>query len=71
MSDEIQCVPLRVIPKPTIGPVLDSPPTWEASNHSVHFTCGHCGSPLLRAETDQVHNLQIHCRACGTYNTTD
>jgi len=71
MRDEVQRIPLRVILEPASGPVLDSPPTWEASHNSVDFTCGHCGSPLLRAERDQVRNLQIHCRACGNYNTTD
>ena len=71
MDAESQRIPLRVIPEPASGPVIRSPPTWEASRNSVDFTCGHCGSVLLRADEGQVHNLQIHCRACGNYNTTD
>ena len=69
MSGDVRRISLRLIPKPASGPVIASPPTWEASKGQIHFTCGHCGSVLLQAEEDQVRNLQIHCRACGNNNT--
>lgn len=71
MGGKVQRIPLQVISEPASGPVLHSPPTWVASHNSVDYICGHCGSVLLHAEEDQVRNLQIHCRACGNYNTTE
>jgi hypothetical protein len=45
-------ISLKVIVAPKTGHVLDAPP---ASDHSVDYTCGHCGTILLHAEKDQVH----------------
>jgi predicted RNA-binding Zn-ribbon protein involved in translation (DUF1610 family) len=62
---------LKVIPAPSIGPVVSAPPVLVASTHTVDYTCGNCGTVLLHAEDGQIHNLQIHCTKCGAYNTTD
>ena len=62
---------LKVISAPATGHVLDAPPALKASNHSVDFTCGHCGTILLHAEAFQVHGILIRCAACGSYNSTD
>jgi DNA-directed RNA polymerase subunit RPC12/RpoP len=64
-------VSLKVIPAPAIGQVVHAPPVLKASDHSIDYTCGHCGTVLLHAEANQVHGLLIHCTACGSYNTTD
>ena len=62
---------LKVIPAPSIGAVVSAPPPLIASTHTIDYTCGHCGAVLMHAEQGQVHNLVIHCIACGSYNTTD
>jgi hypothetical protein len=62
---------LKVIPAPGIGAVVSAPPPLIASIHTVHYTCGHCGAVLMHAEDGQVHNLIIHCVACGSYNATE
>jgi DNA-directed RNA polymerase subunit RPC12/RpoP len=64
-------ISLRVIVAPATGVVLDAPPVLKASDHSVDYTCGHCGTILLHAEEDQVHGVLIRCTACGSYNSTD
>jgi DNA-directed RNA polymerase subunit RPC12/RpoP len=64
-------VPLKVIDAPAVGPVVSAPPVLKASDHTVDYTCGKCGALLLHAEDNQVHNLQIHCLMCGSYNSTD
>jgi len=64
-------IALRAIKAPGVGSVLSAPPILEASGHTVDYTCGRCGTILMRAELDQVHNLLIHCTRCGTYNSTD
>ncbi len=64
-------ISLRVTPAPAIGHVLDAPPVLKASDHSVDYTCGHCGTTLLHAEENQVHGLLIRCANCGSYNSTD
>jgi predicted RNA-binding Zn-ribbon protein involved in translation (DUF1610 family) len=61
---------LTVVPAPPIGHVLDAPPVLKASEHSVDYACGRCGTTLLHAEEGQVHGLLIHCTKCGSYNTT-
>ena len=63
-------ISLTVIPAPSIGHVLDAPPVLKASEHSVDYTCGRCGTTLLHAEEGQVHGLLLHCIKCGSYNTT-
>jgi DNA-directed RNA polymerase subunit RPC12/RpoP len=64
-------ISLKVIPSPGMGHVVEAPPVLMASDHSVDYTCGHCGTILLHASEDQVHGLLIHCRQCGSYNATE
>jgi predicted RNA-binding Zn-ribbon protein involved in translation (DUF1610 family) len=51
--------------------VASAPPVLKASDHSLDFTCGNCGTVLLHADEGQVHNLQTQCLVCGRYNTTE
>jgi predicted RNA-binding Zn-ribbon protein involved in translation (DUF1610 family) len=64
-------ISLKVLPAPAIGKVLDAPPVLTASEHSVDYTCGRCGTVLLHADEGQVHGVLIHCKNCGSYNSTD
>lgn len=64
-------ISLKVVIAPAIGLVLDAPPVLMASDHSVDYTCGHCGTILLHAEENQVHGVLIRCTECGSYNSTD
>ena len=52
---------LKVITAPGIGSVLTAPPPLHASDHTIDYACGGCGTILMEAELDQVHNLLIHC----------
>lgn len=62
---------LKVIPTPNFGHPVKAPPPLVASTHTIDYTCGQCGTVLLHAEPGQVHGLLIHCKECGSYNTTD
>ena len=64
-------VRLKVIPVPSVGPVVSAPPVLIASSHTVDYTCGHCNVVLLHADREQVHNLVIRCVAYGSYNKTE
>jgi predicted RNA-binding Zn-ribbon protein involved in translation (DUF1610 family) len=64
-------ISLKVVAAPATGPVMDAPPVIMASDHSVDYTCGHCGTTLLHAEESQVHGVLIHCKRCGSYNATE
>jgi predicted RNA-binding Zn-ribbon protein involved in translation (DUF1610 family) len=64
-------IPLKVVTAPAIGVVLEAPPALVASEHSVDYTCGRCGTVLLHADEGQVHGILIHCANCGSYNSTD
>jgi DNA-directed RNA polymerase subunit RPC12/RpoP len=64
-------IPLKVVTAPAVGVVLDAPPVLRASDHSVDYTCGRCGTILLHAEENQVHGILIRCANCGSYNSTD
>jgi predicted RNA-binding Zn-ribbon protein involved in translation (DUF1610 family) len=64
-------IKLKVIKAPATGHVLDAPPVLKASDHSIDFTCGHCGTILLHAEDNQIHGVLIRCTKCGSYNATD
>jgi DNA-directed RNA polymerase subunit RPC12/RpoP len=64
-------ISLKVVFAPPTGMVLDAPPVLKASEHSVDYTCGRCGTTLLHAEEGQVRGVLIHCKNCGSYNSTD
>ena len=61
----------KLVTQPFVGRVLEVPPALNASDHTVEFLCGHCEALLMYGEHDQVHNVTIHCLACGSYNTTN
>jgi DNA-directed RNA polymerase subunit RPC12/RpoP len=71
MSPYRKVIALKVIDAPPIGPVVRAPPVLKASDHTIDYTCGKCGTLLLHAELDQIHNLNILCTKCGSYNSTD
>jgi DNA-directed RNA polymerase subunit RPC12/RpoP len=50
---------------------VSAPPVLIVSTHTVDYTCGKCGTVLMHAEEEQVHNLLIRCTECGSYNSTD
>jgi predicted RNA-binding Zn-ribbon protein involved in translation (DUF1610 family) len=64
-------ISLKVVSMPSRGIALTAPPVLFASDHSVDYTCGQCGTILLHAEENQVHGVLIHCANCGSYNSTD
>ena len=64
-------IALRVATTPAIGVVLEAPPVLTASEHSVDYTCGRCGTVLLHADEGQVHGILIRCTNCGTYNSME
>ena len=64
-------ISLRVVTAPAVGHVVDAPPVLKASENSVDYTCGHCGTILLHAEEGQVHGVLFRCAECGSYNSTD
>jgi predicted RNA-binding Zn-ribbon protein involved in translation (DUF1610 family) len=64
-------VRLTVVPASSVDFSVDAPPVIVASDHSVNYTCGSCGTVLLHAEDGQIHGLTIHCSSCGTYNSTN
>jgi predicted RNA-binding Zn-ribbon protein involved in translation (DUF1610 family) len=64
-------IPLKIVTAPAVGVVLEAPPVLKASEQSVDYTCGRCGTVLLHADEGQVHGILIHCANCGSYNSTD
>jgi hypothetical protein len=64
-------IPLRVVIAPAVGVVLEAPPVLIASEHSVDYTCGHCGIILMHADEGQVHGILIRCTGCGSYNSME
>jgi predicted RNA-binding Zn-ribbon protein involved in translation (DUF1610 family) len=64
-------ISLKVISMPSRGIALKAPPVLIASDHSIDYTCGQCGTILLHAEKNQVHGVLIHCTNCGSYNSTN
>ena len=64
-------VRLKAVRTPVSGPIVSAPPILIASTHTIDYVCATCDAVLLHAEHGQVHNLVIHCMACGNYNTTD
>jgi hypothetical protein len=48
-----------------------APPLIVASEHSADdYTCGKCGTLLLRANDRGALKLLIRCADCGAYNST-
>ena len=64
-------IPAKVVAVPSVGVVLEAPPVLTASEHSVDYTCGRCGTVLLHADEGQVHGILIRCTNCGTYNSME
>ena len=64
-------ISLKTITAPAIGHVVNAPPVVMASDHSVDYTCGRCGTILLHAEEGQVHGVIFRCTKCGSYNSTN
>ena len=64
-------IALKVVTAPVTGTVLTAPPVIKASEHSVDYTCGRCGTILLHAEEGQIRGVQLHCLNCGSYNMTE
>jgi DNA-directed RNA polymerase subunit RPC12/RpoP len=64
-------ISLRLVQAPATGAIVSAPPVLSASNQTIGYACGNCGTVLLHAEEGQVHNLLIHCTICGSYNSTD
>jgi predicted RNA-binding Zn-ribbon protein involved in translation (DUF1610 family) len=64
-------VSLTIVPASSVEYFVDAPPIIFASDHSVDYTCGNCGTVLLHAEEGQIFGLMIHCVQCGSYNSTN
>ena len=64
-------IALKVVVAPSTRHVVEAPPVLKASDHSVDYTCGSCGTILLHADRSQVYGLLIHCKNCGSYNATE
>jgi DNA-directed RNA polymerase subunit RPC12/RpoP len=64
-------VRLTFVSTPGLRHTVSAPPPLIASTHTTDYTCSRCGTVLMHAEQNQVHNLLIHCVACGAYNETD
>jgi DNA-directed RNA polymerase subunit RPC12/RpoP len=64
-------VSLTIVPTSSVGQFVDAPPIIVASDHSVDYTCGSCGTVLLHAEEGQIYGLTIRCTQCGSYNSTN
>ena len=65
-------ISLKIVPALLDGlSVVNAPPVLNASDHTIDFICGNCGTVLMHAEDGQVHNVTICCAQCGSYNSTD
>jgi hypothetical protein len=62
---------LKVIEAPRTEQVISAPPPVVASDQSNHYLCGHCGTLLVVAESNQLHGLVVRCRECGSHNAVD
>ena len=62
---------LKIVELPPDRTFVSAPPVLVASTHTVDYCCGSCKAVLMHADEGQVHNLLIHCTACGRYNSTD
>ena len=71
--DERKTISLKIVAVPGAGPVVSAPPVLDsgAGAGTVDYTCGQCGTVLLRAQVGQIHNLTIRCTSCGAHNSTD
>jgi predicted RNA-binding Zn-ribbon protein involved in translation (DUF1610 family) len=64
-------LPLRVVARPVIGTSTQAPPILDASSSIIDFTCGKCGTVLMRANQGQVRGVVIECLNCRAFNATD
>jgi hypothetical protein len=62
---------MKTVAAPSTGRVVSAPPILNASDNTIDYLCGNCGTVLLHAEDEQIHHLFIHCTKCGSYNSTD
>jgi hypothetical protein len=46
----VKKISLKLVTAPSRGIALTAPPVLKASDHSVDYTCGQCGTILLHAE---------------------
>jgi hypothetical protein len=51
-------IPLKVVTAPAIGAVVEAPPVLIASELSVDYTCGRCGTENSRGP-DPLQKLRI------------
>jgi hypothetical protein len=51
--------PHRKISLKVISAVVSAPPVLKASDHTIDYACGNCGTVLLHAEDGQIHNLVL------------
>lgn len=70
-SDELTSRSLRTTTGPGGDCLVSAPPVLNASDHTIDYVCGACGTVLMHADEGQVHNLAILCASCGAYNSTD
>jgi hypothetical protein len=64
-------VALILAPAPGLRPIVSAPPVLIVSTHTIDYTCGKCGTVLMHADVDQIHNVLIRCTQCGSYNATE
>jgi predicted RNA-binding Zn-ribbon protein involved in translation (DUF1610 family) len=64
-------IKLKIASAPTHGHVVHAPPVLNASDHTIDFACGNCGTVLMHAEEGQVYNVTICCVNCGSHNSTN
>jgi DNA-directed RNA polymerase subunit RPC12/RpoP len=64
---------LKTVPAPLISAAVhDAPPVLvEGVEPSVEYTCGNCGTALMRVDESKPHSLMVHCTACDAYNSTE
>jgi hypothetical protein len=66
-----QRIRLRLVGEPPEGTKTKAPPVLDAGCGTIDYTCGRCGTVLMRANEGQVHGVVIECLQCGAFNATD
>jgi hypothetical protein len=62
---------LRIVAQPPGGTNTKAPPVLDAGSGTIDYTCGRCGTVLMRANEGQVHGVVIECLQYGAFNGTD